>query len=220
MKTLRMPTWILLAAGVLPGPLQTAAAQAIYKCPIAGGVEYTDRPCPGDRGQLIHQPDDSETIDHLIASGQFDAAKRYADAHHVEALYKLRLDAYRQHMEQIGRQQAADALAEQNAQAKAEREANRQAVADEQARQARLEAQNELLREQNAQYQQQLNQPAVNYVPYYGGVREMPRRRDRDREHDHDHDRNHDGDKDKASAPKQPVFHPCTPIAGGTVKCS
>lgn len=212
MKTLLLPTWILLATGALLGPLQNAMAQAIYKCPIAGGVEYTDRPCPGHHGELIHQPDDSETIDHLIASGQLDAAKRYADAHRIEALYKSRLDAYRQRMEKISKQQAADAIAEQKAQEQAKREASRQAIADEQARQARLEAQNELLREQNAQYQQQLNQPANNYVPYYGGRREMPRRRD----HDHDHD----GDRKKSSAPKQPVFHPCTPIAGGTVKCS
>lgn len=36
-----MPTWILLAAGILPGSLQTAAAHAIYQCTIAGGVKYT-----------------------------------------------------------------------------------------------------------------------------------------------------------------------------------
>jgi hypothetical protein len=216
MKTLLLPTWVLLVTGALFGPLRTAMAQAIYKCPLAGGVEYTDRPCLGHRGELIHQPDDSETIDHLIASGQLDAAKRYADAHHLDALYKSRLDAYQQRMERISKQQAAEALADRKAQEQAEREASRQAIAVEQARQARLEAQNELLREQNAQYQQQLNRPENIYVPYYGGVREMPRGRD----HDRHRDRDGHGDKDKASTPKQPVFHPCTPIAGGTVKCS
>lgn len=194
--------WLALAALVLLVGAGSATAQSIYKCPLGSGFEYTDHPCPGNGGTLIHQPDDAETIDHLLDTGQENAARRYAASHHVEALYKTRLEAYWRRMDAASQRAAEDArIASERAQA-----AQQQALADEQARQAELQTQNDLLRQQNAQYQQALSQPPENYAPNYWSPGIPPRW--------HDHDQDHD---DQPAAP--PVFHPCTQLAGGRVRC-
>ena len=72
---------------------------------------------------------------------------------------------------------------------------------------------NDALRQQNALYQQQLAQPVYNDAGayynaapgYWGGF--PP------------HDGHHPGDDKPPRPPAPPVFHPCVPVAGGTVKC-
>jgi hypothetical protein len=196
--------WLALSALGLLGVAANAGAQTIYKCPLGSGFEYTDRPCAGNRGTLIHQPDDTETIDHLLDTGQQDVARRYATSHHVEALYKSRLEVYWRRMDAASQAQADDARSA----AERDAAASRQQIADEQARQAQLQAENNLLRQQNAQYQDAQSQPANNYSPNYWSPG-LPYR-DHDRDHEHDHGETPTG---------PPIFHPCTQLAGGRVQC-
>lgn len=177
---------------------QAAGAQSIYKCTRAGQVEYTDRPCPHGSGELIHQADDTEIIDQYLRLGQPNLAKRYADSHNLDALYKQRFDAYQQDMDERARQQAEDAK---------QRDANAQqkAVLDALANRNRLRAENEALREQNQQYLDQLSQPVYGDAPTYWGS--IPPYWN----HEHDHH--------PPKPPPKPVFHPCTQLAGGRVQC-
>lgn len=203
MKSARVSCSVLLVAVAWLGLARSGTAQSIYKCPLGSGFEYTDRPCPGNQGALIHQPNDTETIDHLLDSGQPDAARRYAVEHHVEALYRSRLQAYRQRLDRLSELEASQAEA-QRAQDDADaQQARQQALADER---ARLQAENDQLRQQNAQYQDALNQPV--YAPSYWNPG-MPRPW-------HGHHGHGQPDHDP---PRQPVFHPCTQLAGGRVQC-
>ncbi len=203
----------LLAAVLLLGTAGSAAAQSIYKCPKGNSVEYTDHPCPGHAGELIHQASDQEVIDQYLDLGQLDLARRYADARHLDPLYQQRLAAYQQRLQDKAARQAEQAQADrQRAEA-----AEKQALADEQqAHRDQLQAENDLLRQQNDQYRNQVQQPvygyASGYVPnYWGGSVPPYRRPGHGGDHDHDHDHGH--------APSQPIFHPCTQLAGGRVQC-
>jgi hypothetical protein len=207
MKTMAHSKRILCIA-LLLATAGAASAQNIYKCSKGGQVAYTDRPCPAGKGELLHQADDSEIIDQYLDLGQNDVAKHYAEAHNILPLYKLRLDARKQRMEARAQQQAA-----QDAAHKRQEEADRQqALVDAAADRGRLQGENDALRQQNAQYQDQLTQPVDNDAgPYYnagpgywGGGPPY-------------------GDPHNPPGPPTPapppVFHPCVPIAGGTVKC-
>lgn len=204
--TLKLCVAILLLAAA-----QAAAAQNIYKCTQNGQLEYTDHPCPGGKGELIHQADDSEVIDHYLSLGQDDIAKRYADAHHLDALYKARVDAYQQKMDDKAQREADEAA---DAQQRAE-DARQQAVADETAHTNQLlQAQNDALRQQNADYADQLSQPTYNAAPVYWGA-VAPSYPYRDHSHDHDHDHDHK----PPPVSSKPSYHPCTQLAGGRVQC-
>ena len=192
-----------------------ANAQNIYKCTQGGRVEYTDHPCPGDRGVLIHQADDREIIDHYLDLGQTAVAKRYADSHHLQALYQERLGAYNRKMQAGATQQAADALAAKQR----EEAAQQQALFDAAANRGRLQGENDALRQQIDQYRSQQTQPAYNEAPaYWGGASPYlnpgyGQDYGHGREHDHEHDHG------PLEPPPQPVFHPCTQLAGGRVQC-
>lgn len=192
---------LLLAAA---GP---AGAQNIYKCTQGGQVAYTDHPCPNGSGELLHQADDTEVIDRYLRLGQDELAKRYADSRHLDALYQQRLDARQQAMDEKAQREADDAYA---AQQRAE-EARQQALADQAAERDRLHAENEALRQQNADYQNQLSQPVYNAPPVYWGP---PPYRDRHRDRDRDDDRDH-----RPPSSDEPVFHPCKQLAGGRTQC-
>lgn len=192
-------TILLLAAA------PAAGAQSIYKCTTAGQVEYTDRPCPAGKGELIHQASDSEIIDQYLDLDQDALAKRYADSRHLEALYQQRLDARQQRLEAKARQQADEALAAKQR----NEDARQQAYLDAAENHNRLRAENDALRQQNDQYRDQLAQPVYGEAPAYWGA--VPPYWN----HDHDHDRD---DHDHGPPPK-PVFHPCTQLAGGRVQC-
>ncbi|TAL86159.1 MAG: DUF4124 domain-containing protein [Rhodanobacter sp.] len=206
--------WVVAVAITLLGVASTAAAQNIYKCPFGKGVEYTDRPCPGHTGKLIHQADDTEIIDQYLDLGRIDAAERYAASRNLMGLYHSRLAVYQRRQQVRQQRQLADAKAEQAQSVQAVRDAKQQALADQQARQARLLAENDVLREQNAHYRDALNRPGYNYVPnYWGAGRQRRGERDGDGRHHHDRDDHHVKPIDK------PVFHPCQQLAGGRVKC-
>lgn len=196
---------LLTAAGAVD-------AQNIYKCSKNGQSVYTDHPCPGSNGQLIHQADDTEVIDHYLDLGQDAAAKHYADSRNLGALYKERLEVRKQKMDAVAQQQADETAAQKQADA----DAHQQAILDAAANRGRLQGENDALRQQNADYRDQLSQPVNNdtgayynpgpgygYGPGYGDGGHGP---------GHDHGR-------PPGPPAPPVFHPCTPIAGGTVKC-
>ncbi|MBT2144664.1 MULTISPECIES: DUF4124 domain-containing protein [unclassified Rhodanobacter] len=195
------------AAALLLAAAPIAAAQNIYKCTQGGQVAYTDHPCPGGSGELLHRADDTEVIDRYLRLGQDDLAKRYADSRHLETLYRQRLDARQQAMEEKAQRQADEAYAaEQHAE-----ETRQQALADEAAERDRLQAENEALRQQNADYQNQLSQPVYNAPPAYW-VAPPYRNRHRDRDHDGNHDH-------RPPPSDEPVFHPCKQLAGGRTQC-
>jgi len=194
------------AAAMLLALAPIAAGQNIYKCTQGGQVAYTDHPCPGGSGELLHQADDTEVIDRYLRLGQDELAKRYADSRHLETLYQQRLDARQQALDDKAQRQADEAYA---AQQRAE-EAQQQALADQAAERDRLQAENQALRQQNADYQNQLNQPVYNAPPAYWGAPPYPRRH---------RDRDHDGDHHPPPVSDKPVFHPCKQLAGGRTQC-
>lgn len=203
-KNVPLAVFLLLCAATT-----TAGAQSIYKCTQAGRVEYTDHPCPGRKVELIHQADDSEIIDQYLDLGQGDAAKRYAVAHQLEPLYRERVDAYQQKMtrrsqreSELQVQRAADEAA---AAQQRDQDAHQQAIADEAAHRAQLQAENDALRQQNEQYRNQLAQPVE---PVAQGYWAPPYR-----DHDHDHGQH------PPAPPSQPVEHPCRQIAGDQSIC-
>jgi hypothetical protein len=203
MKTLMTskPLWCI--AVLLLATATTAHAQSIYKCTQAGRVTYTDHPCPGHSGELLHQADDSEIIDQYLHLGQDDLAKRYAETHHIEALYQQRLAAHQLTLQAKAQRQADAAAAAQQR----DDQAQRQALASNAANRDQLRVENEVLRQQNDQYRDQLTQPVYNAAPVYWGAL-PPRWNGHHDEHGHDH-----------TPPPKPVFHPCTQLAGGRVQC-
>ncbi|WP_199909885.1 DUF4124 domain-containing protein [Rhodanobacter thiooxydans] len=206
MKTLPGGMPFLYAAILLLAAAGTASAQNIYKCTQGGQVAYTDHPCPGGSGELLHQADDTEVIDRYLRLGQDELAKRYAVSHHLEALYRQRVEARQQALDEKAQRDADDAYA---AQQRAE-EAQQQALADQAAERDRLQLENEALRQQNADYQNQLSQPVYNAPPAYWVAPPYPRRH---RDHDHD------GDHQPPPVSDQPIFHPCKQLAGGRTQC-
>ena len=192
----------LAAISMLP----TAGAQNIYKCTDGGQVSYTDVPCTGKHGELLHQADDTEIIDQYLRLGQSARAQSYAHAHNLDALYTQRLTLYQQQLTARAEQAAAEATA---AQQSAEL-ARQQALAEQAANSAALRAQNQLLREQNSQYQAELARPYNaaplywNAVPNYWPYGNRP------------HGGQHGGGKPPTN---QPFYHPCTQLAGGRVTC-
>jgi hypothetical protein len=205
MKSLPMGGICFSAAALLLAAAGTAGAQNIYKCTQGGQVAYTDHPCPNGSGELLHRADDTEVIDRYLRLGQDDLAKRYADSRHLETLYQQRLDARQQAMEEKAQRQADEAYA---AEQRAE-ETRQQTLADEAAEHDRLQAENEALRQQNADYQNQLSQPVYNAPPAYWVA---PPYRNRHRDHDGDHDH-------RPPPSDEPVFHPCKQLAGGRTQC-
>jgi hypothetical protein len=191
------------AAAMLLAAAPIAAGQNIYKCTQGGQVAYTDHPCPGGNGELLHQADDTEVIDRYLRLGQDELAKRYADSRHLETLYQQRLDARQQALDDKAQRQADEAYA---AQQRAE-DAQQQALADQAAERDRLQAENEALRQQNDAYQDQLKQPVYNAPPVYWGA---PSYRRGHRDHDGDH---------RPPPSDKPVFHPCKQLAGGRTQC-
>jgi len=183
-----------------------ASAQNIYKCSHGGQIEYTDKPCPGS-GELVHRADDTEIIDRYLRLGQVDAAKNYADARQLQALYQQRLQAHAQAEKERAQRQADEAA---EAARQREQEAQQQALADADANRQQLLIENEALRQQNAQYQDELARPPGVYAsPYWGTSPRWPRR--------HDEHRDHDGHP--AVGPQPPAFHPCETLAGGRLRC-
>ncbi len=208
---------VLVARSFLPGLAialcllaPAAVAQNIYKCPQpGGGVAYTDYPCPSGNGELLHQADDSEVIDRYLRLGQEDLARQYADARDLDTLYEDRLTVYQQAQEDKARRRHEEALAAQQR----KHEEQRQALLDHIADRNRLEAENNALRQQNDQYRDELSRPVlVEYAPVYWGGTPAPYPR---RPH-HDHYRDPGS---RWTPPKGPVYHPCTQLAGGRVKC-
>jgi len=193
---------LFLVAALLLAAATSAPAQNIYKCTQGGHISYTDHPCPGNRGELLYQADDTDVIDQYLRLGQDTQARQYAQSRHLEALYQERLAIHQQALQERAQRQADDALAAQQRDA----QARQQALADAAANQDQLRAENDALREQNAQYQNQLEQPVYNESPAYWNA--APPYWGRRPRHGHDRPRS-----------KEPVFHPCKQLAGGRVQC-
>ena len=194
------PANLLCLAVLLLAVTPAAHAQNIYKCTQGGQVAYTDHPCPGGTGELLHQADDTEVIDRYLRLGQDDLAKRYADSHRLETLYQQRVEVHQQAMEDRAQRQADEA---HEAELRAD-ETRQQALADEAAERDRLQAENDALRQQNETYEDQLNQPVYNPPPAYWGA-PYPGHGD------HGHHR--------PPPAREPVYHPCKQLAGGRTEC-
>lgn len=219
MKSLLTPMRLagLAALLLIAAPV---TAQNIYKCTTAGQVAYTDHPCPDGTGQLLHKADDAEVIDQYLRLGQDKLARQYAESRHLDELYQQRLKAYQQTQDKEAQRQAAEAMAEQKRE-------KQQALADAAARRAQLRDENDALRQENQDYRNQLEQPVYNAppaywgrTPSYGYGRQDGYRGYRDHR-DRDRDRNHydPHEPHRPQPQQQPVFHPCTQLAGGRVKC-
>lgn len=203
----------LLMLAVAP----TVMAQNIYKCTIKGQVAYTDQPCPGDKGQLIHKADDAEVIDQYLRLGQTTLAEQYADSHHLEGLYKERAAAHQQAMDEKADRQAEEQIAARER----DQQARQQAIADaDEANRARLRNENDSLRQQNEAYRDQLDAPVYAPPPaYWNGAPTYGYGRHDDWEHRPHRDHEHKPDRVSPLQPPEAVLHPCTQLAGGRVKC-
>jgi len=193
----------LLCMALLAAPTH-AVAQNIYKCSQNGQDVYTDHPCPEGQGELLHRADDTEVIDRYLRLGQDEQARRFAESRHLESLYQQRLEQRQQVLDQQAQDEADRAYAAEQ-QAEQERlQAEEQARADEAAERQRLETENAALRQQNADYEDQLNQPVYAPPPYWAPPRP---------DHHGDHDGNH------RPPPRDPSYHPCQQLAGGRTIC-
>lgn len=208
MKSPMTKSRLLWIASLLLVTTVAVDAQSIYKCTQGGQVTYTDHPCAGGNGEVIHKADDADIIDQYLRLDQVDLAKRYADSHHLDALYQQRLKVHQQAEQEKAQREADDAYASQQR----DEQARQQAMDDEAANRERLQAENEALRQQNAEYQDQLAQPVYNAPPAYWDA--VPSYGNRRRDH---HDHAHDPRWRPPS--KEPVFHPCKQLAGGRVQC-
>ncbi|MEP7185660.1 MAG: DUF4124 domain-containing protein, partial [Rhodanobacter sp.] len=155
----------LLGVAALLLAAAPVAAQNIYKCTKAGQVVYTDQPCPGQTGQLLHKADDAEVIDQYLRLGQDHLALQYADAHHLDALYQERLAAYQKTQEEKADRQANEKIAAQQEQ----QQAQQQAIAEAATNRERLRDENESLRQENDNYRGQLADSNYNAPPAYWG---------------------------------------------------
>lgn len=198
-----------------------AGAQNIYKCMQGGQVAYTDQPCRAGKGELLHQADAAETIDHYLRFGQDGLAAAWAKARHLDALYRERL-AIHQAAGAARAEQARQAaeLAQQQAEqarAQARQAAALQAQAEQANERAQLQAENDRLREQNAAYQAELSQPTFLLPPYgWAGSRPYPRF------HPSRPDHPQPGQPHAHQPPPardQPRVKNCTTLAGGRVQC-
>ena len=210
MMKIFLPHKYLVATAVL---LLTAApmamAQNIYKCIKNGQVAYTDQPCPDAKGELIHKADDADVIDQYLRLGQNKLAKQYAESHGLDALYKQRLAAHQQNMDEKADREADEQMAAQQRQQQEQQQQQQQAIADAAAHREYLRDENDALRQQNDAYRDQLSTPVYNEpAPYWGAP-------GRERG-DYDHHRPH---RPHQTEPPEPIFHPCTQLAGGRVKC-
>ena len=151
--------WFTAAVMALLAP-SLARAQSIYKCPSGHGrYEYTDTPCTGAGATVIHKAtawelaakqnaDDQQAMVSMLRSGQVDAAKHYAVAHHQESLYNSILaslvqegavaEQRRQQQAELVRQQRAQAVADKIDDLSAQNEALQQQVGA-QAKELRLQ---------------------------------------------------------------------------------
>lgn len=198
-----------------------AGAQDIYKCTQGGQAVYTDQPCPAGKGELLHQADAAETIDHYLRLGQDRLAEAWAKARHLDALYRERLAIHQAAQEARAEQarQAAELAQQQAEQARvqAQQTAMLQAQAEQAAEQERLQAENDALREQNATYQAELSQPTYLVSPYgWAGSRLYPPF------HPPRYDHHGPGQPHAQKPPPvrdQPLVKSCTAPAGGRVQC-
>lgn len=202
---------LALIATLLFAAAPMVMAQDIYKCVKGGQVSYTDQPCPDANGKLLHKADDAEVIDQYLRLGQDQLARQYADSRNLEVLYQQRVAARQQTLDKKAQSEAAEQLLEQQRQ----QDEQQQALADAAARRAHLRDENDALRQQNDSYRDQLAAPVYNDAPaYWDGLPSYGRGGYGDHNH-HDPDRPHRPD----SKPREPIFHPCTQLAGGRVNC-
>jgi hypothetical protein len=189
---------VMLAFGA---PL-VAAAQSIYKCPLhGGGYEYTDTPCAGPGATVVHKAtagevaakvnaDDRQAMLSMLRVGAVEEAKRYAVAHHQEALYnsivaslvqeQAAAEQRRQQQAEIARQQRAQAVVDKINNLSAENQNLQQQVSD-QAQELELQrqsaaaahrraraAQDAAISAQNAARQAQQNAMTPKFNPETG----------------------------------------------------
>jgi hypothetical protein len=190
-----------------------AMAQNIYKCVKNGQVAFTDQPCPDAKGELLHKADDADVIDQYLRLGQDKLAKQYAETRHLEGLYKQRVAAHQQDLDEKADREADEQIAAQ----KRQEQQQQQAMADAAANRQHLRNENDALRQQNDAYRDQLSTPVYNEAPaYWNGPPAYGYDGHRDRDHDDYDPRPHRLHPDE---PQAPIFHPCTQLAGGRVKC-
>lgn len=212
MKILLWQKYLVATAVLLLSAAPMAMAQNIYKCVKNGQVAFTDQPCPGAKGELIHKADDADVIDQYLRLGQNNLAKQYAESHGIEPLYKQRVAAHQQSMDEKADRQADEQMAAQQRQQQEQQQQQQQAIADSAAHRQQLRDENDALRQQNDAYRDQLSTPVYNEpAPYWDG---RERRRG-----DYDDHRPHRPHRPDRPEPSDPVFHPCTQLAGGRVKC-
>lgn len=208
MKILLTQRSLIAIAVLLFAVTPMALAQNIYKCVKNGQVAFTDQPCPGTKGELLHKADDADVIDQYLRLGQDKLAKQYADDRHLAALYKQRLAVRQRSMDEKADRAADEQMAAQQRQ----EQQRQQAIADAAVHREHLRDENDALRQQNDAYRDQLNAPVYNEpAPYWGA----PRYGYGDYDHERPRPPHHPG----RPAPSDPIFHPCKQLAGGRVEC-
>lgn len=219
-----LPLAILLLA--IANTTSAANAPSIYKCSIGGKVQYTDLPCVGQPGEVVHQASDTEIIDQYLDLGQDDDARGYADSRDALPLYRQRLGLRDKRLESQTQQPANAARSNPTDAA-----VRQQGIVDAASSRDRLQGENDAFLRQNATQINQLAQPVTNVsgASYSNGGNGSARSArgqnyDYDRgsiggggritsqsygapvvlqvsRHDHDHDHDHDHGSEPAPPP-------------------
>jgi hypothetical protein len=150
--------WVLI---LLPLMASTASGADIYKCIDKNGtVSYGDTPCPSQKTTLLHKETVEEadqakqeritnTLNAMIDGGHLDEARTFAAANGASAHFQERVQANAVHEQEQRRQQVARDAEVQRANEAAYQARQQQAMQDQQAKLAQIDAEQEKFRKEH-----------------------------------------------------------------------
>lgn len=139
----------------------TASATDIYKCADKNGtVSYGDTPCPSQKTTLLHKETVEEAdqakhermitaLDAMIDGGRLDEARTFAAANGASAHFQERVQAKVIHEQEQRRQEVAHDAETRRANEAAYQARQQQAVQDQQAKFAQIDAEQEKFRKEH-----------------------------------------------------------------------
>lgn len=150
--------WVLI---LLPLMASTANGTDIYKCTDRNGtVSYGDAPCPSQKTTLLHKETVEEAdqakherminaLDAMIDGGHLDEARTFAAANGASAHFQERVQANVIREQEQRRQEVAQDAEARRANEAAGQARQQQAIQDQQARFAQIDAEQEKFRKEH-----------------------------------------------------------------------
>jgi hypothetical protein len=141
--------------------VSTASGTDIYKCTDKNGtVSYGDTPCPGQKNTQLHKETAEEAdqakrermiiaLNAMIDSGHLDEARTFAAANGASAHFQERVQANVIHEQEQRRQEMANDAEARRANEAADQARQQQAMQDQQAKWAQIDADQEKFRKEH-----------------------------------------------------------------------